>query len=240
MNKKIPIKTFAERLAAEAGVDADYAQKFVKAYFDEVARVLHTEHSAEIPGLGTFCLTRSTSSPVDFEVSADVAAEINAPFEIFEAVEVPKDFDATISCDEVKTEPDIIENTDEHTEIPVQGSSDNYSESICDKTIDDNATEDENVATDSDISDNSLKSYEDNNEVIEISDNQDVTSESLAIPEDEEEFVSNLDTSDATASKDKPSFGTGFMLGLLLGLILGALALFGYAMYYVNAPVVGE
>ncbi len=238
MNKKIPIKTFAERLAAEAGVDADYAQKFVKAYFDEVARVLHTEHNAEIPGLGTFCLTRSALSPVDFEVSADVAAEINAPFEIFEAVEVPKDFDAAISCDEVRTESDLIENTEEHTEIPVQDPSGNDTENFCDKTIDDVAAEDENVATDSDISDNSLKSYEDNNEVIETSDNPDVTSESLTIPEDEEEFVSNLDTAAAAASKNKQSFGTGFILGLLLGLILGALALFGYVMYYVNASVV--
>lgn len=36
MNSKIPVKQFAEKIAAESGVSQEVAQQFVKLYFDEV------------------------------------------------------------------------------------------------------------------------------------------------------------------------------------------------------------
>lgn len=48
------------------------------------------------------------------------------------------------------------------------------------------------------------------------------------IPEDEEEYIEYYD-------RPKSKFGLGFVIGLLTGLLVGALALAGYAIFFVNA-----
>lgn len=67
-----------------------------------------------------------------------------------------------------------------------------------------------------------------NIESINSDTSDDVPTEITYIPEEEEEYV------DYHYARNKSRFGLGFFLGLVLGLIIGALALVGYAFYFVK------
>lgn len=67
-----------------------------------------------------------------------------------------------------------------------------------------------------------------NIESINSDTSDDVPTEITYLPEEEEEYV------DYHYARNKSRFGLGFFLGLVLGLIIGALALVGYAFYFVK------
>jgi bacterial DNA-binding protein len=248
MNQKIPIRIFADKLSAETGISVEDAQKFIKTYFDEVAYNLHGGEPVKIQGLGSFFLTQSSADPIEFTPAQELAAEINAPFDMFEPIELPSDFDENNFAETTVADNEPIDTGDNKVD-EVQSET----EALHNIEVDELHAEDLSISNDN--IDNAVKPAiepEQNLEPQSIDDSVDAVvsegkpdehkvykseseSESLDIPEDEEEFVSA-----PVIEKSSSSFGLGFVVGLLLGLVLGAAALFFYAMYYVNTPILIE
>lgn len=217
MNSKIPVKQFAEKIAAESGVSQEVAQQFVKLYFDEVVARLKVGETIDIPGLGKFNLTHNMQEPVVFTPDADAAAVVNAPFEMFEPTELPSGVSEQDLAEEpmeaetgllAEAEPAITDTPNELPEPDEEPGHKHEPEPEVEQEI---VTEPEPEP-----------------------EPEAVAEEYEYIPEDEEEYVQ-------IAPKNKGlSFGMGFLVGLLSGLIIGAVALFVYAMYYVNTSVVAQ
>lgn len=250
MNQKIPIRIFADKLSAETGISVEDAQKFIKTYFDEVAYNLHGGEPVNINGLGAFFLTQSSAEPIEFTPAQELAAEINAPFDMFEPIELPSDFDennfteATVAdnetikagvsnANEVQPETETLHNIEVEEpytkDLPI--SNDNIEDAAEPAIEPEQNPEPQSIDDSTDTGALEGMSDEHKAEAYE----SESESESLDIPEDEEEFVAA-----PVIEKSSSSFRLGFVVGLLLGLVLGAAALFFYAMYYVNTPVLVE
>ena len=248
MNQKIPIRIFADKLSAETGISVEDAQKFIKTYFDEVAYNLHGGEPVKIQGLGSFSLTQSSAEPIEFTPAQELAAEINAPFDMFEPIELPSDFDENNF-----TEATVADNETIKAGVSNANEVQSETETLHNIEVEEPHAEDFSISNDNidDAAEPAIEP-EQNPEPQSIDDSTDTgafegkpdehkaeeyeyKSESLDIPEDEEEFVSA-----PVIEKSSSSFGLGFVVGLLLGLVLGAAALFFYAMYYVNTPVLVE
>lgn len=241
MNSKIPVKQFAEKIAAESGVSQEVAQQFVKLYFDEVVARLKVGETIDIPGLGKFNLTHNMQEPVVFTPDADAAAVVNAPFEMFEPTELPSGVSEHDLAEEpveaetgllAEAEPTITDTPNEPNELPEPDEEPEH------KHEPEPEVEQEIVAEpEPKIEQEIVTEPEPEAEpepVAEPEPEPEAAEEYEYIPEDEEEYVQ-------IAPKNKGlSFSMGFLVGLLSGLIIGAVALFIYAMYYVNTSVVAQ
>ena len=244
MNSKIPVKQFAEKIAAESGVSQDVAQQFVKLYFDEVVARLKVGETIDISGLGKFSLTHNMQEPVVFTPDADAAAVVNAPFEMFEPTELP----SGVSEQDLVAEP-----VEAETELLAEAEP-----NITDTTNWSNESNEPNELPEPDEEPEHEPEVEVEQEIVaepepepELKVEQEIVAEPETepepepeheataeedeyIPEDEEEYVQIVPRNKGL------SFGMGFLVGLLTGLIIGAVALFVYAMYYVNTSVVAQ
>lgn len=250
MNQKISIRIFADKLSAETGISVEDAQRFIKTYFDEVAYNLHGGEPVKIQGLGSFYLTQSSAEPIEFTPAQELAAEINAPFDMFEPIELPSDFDENNFAETTVADNEPIDTGDNKAD-----ECKSETETLHNIEVEEPHAEDFSISNDNidDAAEPAIEP-EQNPELQSIDDSVDAVvsegmpdehkaeayeseseSESLDIPEDEEEFVAA-----PVIEKSSSSFRLGFVVGLLLGLVLGAAALFFYAMYYVNTPVLVE
>lgn len=236
MNSKIPVKQFAEKIAAESGVSQEVAQQFVKLYFDEVVARLKMGETIDIPGLGKFNLTHNMQEPVVFTPDADAAAVVNAPFEMFEPTELPSGVSEQDLAEEpVEAEPTITDTpneSNEPNELPEP-----------DEEPEHKHEPEPEVEQGIVVAPEPEPEPEVEQEIVTEPEPEPVAEPELEaaeaeeyeyIPEDEEEYVQIV-------PKNKGlSFGMGFLVGLLSGLIIGAVALFVYAMCYVNTSVVAQ
>lgn len=244
MNSKIPVKQFAEKIAAESGVSQDVAQQFVKLYFDEVVARLKVGETIDISGLGKFSLTHNMQEPVVFTPDADAAAVVNAPFEMFEPTELPAgvgEQDLVAEPVEAETgllaeaEPNIADTTNwtnesnEPNELPEPEEEPEPEPEpeveVVQGIVAEPETEPELVPE---------PEPETVPGLVPEPEPEATAEEDEYIPEDEEEYVQIVPRNKGL------SFGMGFLVGLLSGLIIGAVALFVYAMYYVNTSVVAQ
>lgn len=233
MNSKIPVKQFAEKIAAESGVSQEVAQQFVKLYFDEVVARLKVGETIDISGLGKFSLTHNMQEPVVFTPDADAAAVVNAPFEMFEPTELPSGVsEQDLAAEPVEAETGLLAEAEPN---------------IADTT---NWTNESNESNEpNELPEPEEEPEQEHEPEVEVV--QEIVAEPEAepepepetevaaeedeyIPEDEEEYVQIVPRNKGL------SFGMGFLVGLLSGLIIGAVALFVYAMYYVNTSVVAQ
>lgn len=246
MNSKIPVKQFAEKIAAESGVSQEVAQQFVKLYFDEVVARLKVGETIDISGLGKFSLTHNMQEPVVFTPDADAAAVVNAPFEMFEPTELPSgvsEQDLAAEPVEAETgllaeaEPNIADTTNwthelnEPNELPEPDEEPEHEPELEPEV----EVEQEIVAepeTEPELEPEPEPETEP--ELVPEPEPEATAEEDEYIPEDEEEYVQIVPRNKGL------SFGMGFLVGLLSGLIIGAVALFVYAMYYVNTSVVAQ
>lgn len=237
MNSKIPVKQFAEKIAAESGVSQEVAQQFVKLYFDEVVARLKVGETIDIPGLGKFNLTHNMQEPVVFTPDADAAAVVNAPFEMFEPTELPSGVSEQDLAEEpVEAEPAITDAPNESNEPNELPEPDEEPEH---KHEPEPEVEQEIVAEpEPKIEQEIVTEPEPETEPEPVAEPEPepeaAAEEDEYIPEDEEEYVQIVPRNKSL------SFGMGFLVGLLSGLIIGAVALFVYAMYYVNTSVVAQ
>lgn len=244
MNSKIPVKQFAEKIAAESGVSQEVAQQFVKLYFDEVVARLKVGETIDISGLGKFSLTHNMQEPVVFTPDADAAAVVNAPFEMFEPTELPSGVsEQDLAAEPVEAETGLLAEAEPN---------------IADTTNWTNESNESNELSEPEEEPEPEHEPEPEVEVVQeivaapetepelepepepetepelVPEPEAAAEEDEYIPEDEEEYVQ-------VEPRNKGlSFGMGFLVGLLSGLIIGAVALFVYAMYYVNTSVVAQ
>lgn len=243
MNSKIPVKQFAEKIAAESGVSQEVAQQFVKLYFDEVVARLKVGETIDISGLGKFSLTHNMQEPVVFTPDADAAAVVNAPFEMFEPTELPagvseQDLAAEPVEDETEllaeAEPNITDTTNwtnESNELPEPEEEPEPEPEV--EVVQEIVAEPE-TEPEPELEPEPEPETETEPELEPEPEHEATAEEYEYIPEDEEEYVQIVPRNKGL------SFGMGFLVGLLSGLIIGAVALFVYAMYYVNTSVVAQ
>lgn len=250
MNSKIPVKQFAEKIAAESGVSQEVAQQFVKLYFDEVVARLKVGETIDISGLGKFSLTHNMQEPVVFTPDADAAAVVNAPFEMFEPTELPSgvsEQDLAAEPVEAETgllaeaEPNIADTTNwtnesnEPNELPEPEEEPEPEVEVVQEIVAEPETEPEpEPEPELEVEQEIVEESETETEPVSESEPEAAADEDEYIPEDEEEYVQIVPRNKGL------SFGMGFLVGLLSGLIIGAVALFVYAMYYVNTSVVAQ
>lgn len=252
MNSKIPVKQFAEKIAAESGVSQEVAQQFVKLYFDEVVARLKMGETIDISGLGKFSLTHNMQEPVVFTPDADAAAVVNAPFEMFEPTELPSgvsEQDLVAEPVEAETEllaeadPNITDTTNwtnesnESNELPEPDEEPEHEPApepeveVVQEIVTEPKTEPEPELEPEPEPETETETEP---ELEPEPEPEAAVEENEYIPEDEEEYVQIVPRNKGL------SFGMGFLVGLLTGLIIGAVALFVYAMYYVNTSVVAQ
>lgn len=247
MNSKIPVKQFAEKIAAESGVSQEVAQQFVKLYFDEVVARLKVGETIDISGLGKFSLTHNMQEPVVFTPDADAAAVVNAPFEMFEPTELPSgvsEQDLVAEPVEAETgllaeaEPNIADTTSWTNELNESNEPNKLPKP---EEEPEPAPEPEVEVVQEIVAEPEAEPElepepepETEPELVPELEPEAGAEEDEYIPEDEEEYVQIVPRNKGL------SFGMGFLVGLLSGLIIGAVALFVYAMYYVNTSVVAQ
>lgn len=98
MNRKIPLRQLAEEISKETGVTVEQANSFIKTTFEIIGDRLLEGVVVNIPGLGRFLPMQNPENPVVFDPDVKLAEELNAPFSMFEPVEVK----ANISASQLK------------------------------------------------------------------------------------------------------------------------------------------
>lgn len=108
MNEKITLPTLISLLAERSGKSKKLSEDFVKEFFNTIVSSLEEGDSVRIKGLGTFkvltVMERKSvnvntgeeieiprHSKISFIPAKELADEVNAPFSIFESVEIPDD-----------------------------------------------------------------------------------------------------------------------------------------------------
>ena len=93
MNKKIPLRSLAENISDRTGVDIDQSQAYIKALFGLISEQLLQAQSVSIRGLGEFSISHNPEEPIRFIVDSALSDELNAPFAMFNSVEIPAGID---------------------------------------------------------------------------------------------------------------------------------------------------
>ncbi len=92
MNSTVALSQIILRLTKITGVDTATARRFVRAFFGTIEEALIHGESVTVKGIGTFRLVEGLDSDrpskIAFVPDEDLAAQINAPFAMFEAVEL--------------------------------------------------------------------------------------------------------------------------------------------------------
>lgn len=219
MNNKINSQQLAQQLAVRSGLELKVCEAYLNELFSVVSQALQRGENVKISGLGTFKLNRvderrsvdvSTGTSVvipphtkiTFMPAKEVAALANAPFAMFEAVELTDDMSVTelaaLNGSESKEVPEDTEITE---------NSDNS------ETLD--LSEESEVSEKSGLSENS-ESAESSSDEVELSETSDNPETRLPVkyiyPDREVEALG------------RRKFSYGFMVGFITALIaLGAI-----------------
>ena len=89
MNQKIPFHDLSARVAVATGISSESAEQFVKSFFDLLAEAVTSGESVRVKGLGSFNVVNTEGEKnIEFIPDKEITDVINAPFAIFEAVEL--------------------------------------------------------------------------------------------------------------------------------------------------------
>ncbi|MDE6062526.1 MAG: HU family DNA-binding protein, partial [Duncaniella sp.] len=89
MNQKIPFHDLSARVAVATGISSESAEQFVKSFFDLLAEAVTSGESVRVKGLGSFNVVSTEGEKnIEFIPDKEITDVINAPFAIFEAVEL--------------------------------------------------------------------------------------------------------------------------------------------------------
>ena len=109
MNNTITLSQLITRLAKVADTDIGTARRFLRSFFAAVEEELVNGETVSIKGIGTFRRNTDESfnqnGPVVFIPDTAFADEINAPFAMFEPVELAEDVDFSEVTEEKEPEP---------------------------------------------------------------------------------------------------------------------------------------
>lgn len=238
MNEKIPLKRFATAVAEKSGIDTAEAEAFIKALFKLVADELRTGQSVHVGGLGEFRLTNNPDDPVVFIPDVAWAEAVNAPFAMFEPVELAND----ITEQELAAAAEEIAQSEPEEPTPQPEVAEPQTEPVVEPEV---AVEPATVET------TVIMETPPTEEVAVVEETPQPEAPVEPAPQKpayrwpEEEEETETETSDEetipaeeieTAAAASGSFSRGFIVGLIVGLAIGALALCAYVLYYVNTP----
>lgn len=113
MNAKITISDLAALLALRTGRQKPECEDFLKAFFAHIADTLERGENVKIKGFGTFKITTvearksvNVATGLEFEIPShnrvsfvpakELAAMVNAPFDVFQSIEVSDDIDESM------------------------------------------------------------------------------------------------------------------------------------------------
>lgn len=265
MNEKIPLKKFAEQLASNASISIEEAEADIKQLFSLIADELRTGQPVSIKGLGEFSLTSDPENPVMFTPEAEWADEVNAPFAMFEPVEVnPKVSEEQLNAITVGAPKPIsaaaeTEPTPEHiVEAEVEAGADAMEEVEKEMTEayseDSSKNREQLIETQIEAQSSPLPMREPAPTAAPIPEPAPNPAPVQYLwPEEEEELAEReiteapaditpditeeeiIDDTYETQSPHSSGFGRGFIVGLIIGLAIGALALCAYVFWYVDS-----
>lgn len=131
MSRKIPVHELAASLASTCDISPEYAEEFIRRFFELVAEGVIAGEIVRVKGIGTFAASGDAANPVEFTPDRNLANAVNAPFAIFE----PEPVDASVSDEEldnivvevpaepgpaVETEGETVVETSPETEVKAE------------------------------------------------------------------------------------------------------------------------
>lgn len=255
MNEKIPLRTFAEKVAETTGRSEAEMESLIRRLFELIAEGLHEGRKVEVKGLGTFSLSDNPADPVDFYPASAWAERVNAPFAMFTPEELApdaseSDFNEIGSIAEEESDtPDSLQQDDQSADITATehvagpAAADKLTEETKATVHQSDAAPEVEVIESADVTDTPEESTDD--QVIET---QDATEEAFHSSPEADSFVNSQNNNDEAVeatdnyaenstedATEKNGFGRGFIVGLIVGLAIGALGLCCYVMYFVHA-----
>lgn len=246
MNAKISIPELAALLALRTGRQKPECEDFLKSFFAHIADALEQGENVKIKGFGTFKIATvearksvNVATGLEFEIpshnrvsfvpSKELAAMVNAPFDVFQSVEVSDDIDEdileTLSENVPSTPSDDAESGGEVPEVSLE-----------EKEVESRAGE---SSVDANGEMEVVGVAEESEEVVAIpvaamsvsasSPKSKIEKESLEAPEEvcsEESQISALeeDSASSLSKKSKHKFGLGVAIGFVLAVLLCAIA----------------
>jgi nucleoid DNA-binding protein len=237
MNSKITFPELVTLLANSSGVDKALAESFLKELFGLIASSLEAGEPIKIKGLGTFKLISVESRKsvdvnsgkeieipehkrVSFVPAKDLAAQVNAPFEAFEAFELSDN----LSDDELAA----IESESDDIEIPTNNEAQTISPEIetlvCEEPTPpaipvEAATETLNETKTEVVVEAEADNTSEIAETLEIVD-ETANSNSEEVTETGTEIEIDTNTETETTQKTSPRFGWGFLSGFAAAVVL--------------------
>ena len=89
--KTLALPGLIERLVSATEVQASVAEKFISEFISIITRELADGHSVSVKGVGTFrVINNGVEETVEFAPEASLAEGVNAPFSMFEPLELPE------------------------------------------------------------------------------------------------------------------------------------------------------
>lgn len=229
MDNKITITALAGSLSLATGRSKRQCEEFLKEFFKLAAETLSSDELLRIKGFGTFKVVEmgsregvnvatgekqeiSSFKKVVFAPAKDLAAEINAPFEDFESVEVDDDFPEEVLDEEMELKEDS-ENREENL----------GNESIVSPIVLETGSEEE---SEDDLI--TIEAYDAGPDEVNAEEHDPViaanyvssTSDSLENGDSENEDVREENNSENDEEDMKNKFGLGFLVGALLSLAI--------------------
>lgn len=259
MNNKIPVKKLAEKLAAqsESDISVEKAEMLIKETFSAIIDKLACGESVTLNGLGTFSVSFNPNDPVTFTPDPEFAAEVNAPFSMFEAEELNDGVDVEqLQSLDIETGQNHIDDINECHPATTDAETDKDSSITLEKNDNESTPNTQCPAEQLNNVENCNPTETQPEEMLQnvsgFSVEKHNTDSSKSQPESEpssESYMStteeHADDSDITYIPEdeeefveytivKSRFGIGVLVGLLIGLVIGALAFIGYMIYFIN------
>lgn len=139
MNNKITFPKLTALLSQQTGATRKTCEDFLKAFFSTISDTLATGESVKVKGLGVFKVTRvearrsvNVSTGEDFMIpehdkisfipAKELASAVNAPFEIFQTVELNPE----VSDDEMMDEVDFAREQSQDEEVMDEATEEAY------------------------------------------------------------------------------------------------------------------
>lgn len=254
MNTKITLPKLTSLLAVRTGESKRLCEDFIKSLFATIADTLVAGESVKVKGLGVFKLVRvderksvnvatggeyiiPAHDKLTFVPAKELASAVNAPFEIFEAVELSEtmtDEQLDLAAAEIPApvasapkpedfEPEELEQPEPQQEEAPESQQEEAPESVCYKL-----EEDEEILLNRDEAEAESREQQPAQEPEKTAPSQ----EEIESPEVDAAAAAPMRRRERT----RRSFGRGFFIGFCSSLVLILIAMgIGYTILYDNA-----
>lgn len=252
-NSKIPLRIFAEVVSQKIQLPVDECQSLIKSLFEIINENLLAGEKVVVEKLGEFEVRNFPQNPILFTPSPSLAAELNAPFNMFEAITLPDNFNEeeineinndvlvesedvdrdgeSKDVDAIEQSEEIIEESGELSE-EVTGDTETVADEIVSEQLNVTVNEAEDLSTSDEVESADCEDY-DVQEVISteipVEDIEEILPPELPVQQIPETIIPQdeeefVEYHYTKVTKFWPGFTVGFISGIVLSLV-------GYAAY---------